>query len=158
MQRRLLVPILLATAALAACDRPANLSRETVARSLKGLLVYPGSRVVDMASGDSAGQIILETSDGPDTVASWFRRYLAYNHWNLENDAVQADGSIVIYARRQDQPLWIAIQRKSGGPGSTYSMTGAITGSADSAAAAPAKRDSTQRSGSSMSSKRIHRR
>lgn len=151
---------LLAMLAVAGCNRAAPVSRRTVTESLKGLLVYPRSQVVNMSSGDSAGQIMLTSPDGPDLVAGWFRQYLTLNHWSLENDAVQGDGSIAIYATRAGQPLWISIQRTTGGPGSSYTMTGAITGSADSTAtdSTKVKTDSTQRSGSSMSSKRIQRR
>ena len=151
MLRRLL-PFLIATLAVAGCQRPSPVSRHTIARSLRGVLVYPRSSLVDMASGDSAGQLTLSSPDAPDTVASWFRVSLSLNHWALQSDARQPDGSILIYAERGSQPLWISIQRSPGAPGSSYTVTGAIAGSADSTA------DSTQRSGSSMSSKRIQRR
>jgi hypothetical protein len=117
------------------------------------VLVYPRSTLVSMASGDSAGQLSLASPDAPDTVASWFRSSLALNRWTLQSDAKQNDGTILIYAERATQPLWISIQEASGGAGTSYTVTGAIAGSADSTA----KPDSTQRSGSSMSSKRIHR-
>jgi hypothetical protein len=130
-------PLVLAAFAVVGCERPAQVSRHTISQSLKGVLVYPRSSLVSMASGDSAGQLSLSSPDAPDSVASW-----------------QPDGSILIYAERAAQPLWISIQAASGAAGSSYTVTGAIAGSADSTARA----DSTQRSGSSMSSKRIHRR
>jgi hypothetical protein len=146
--------LLLVSVAVVGCDRPAQVSRHTIAQSLKGVLVYPRSTLVSMASGDSAGQLSLSSPDVPDTVAAWFRVTLAMNHWTLQSDARQNDGSILIYAERVSQPLWISIQEASGAPGTSYTVTGAIAGSADSAA----RGDSAQRSGSSMSSKRIHRR
>jgi hypothetical protein len=157
--RRSVIPILFLAFGLAACHRPAEVSRQTVARSLKGVLVYPRSTLVDMASGDSAGQLTLASPDAPDSVAAWFRVSLSLNNWSLQSDARQADGSIAMYAERQSQPLWISIQRATGTAGTSYTVTGAIAGSADSTATA-ARRvpDSTQRSGSSMSSKRIQRR
>ena len=150
---RSLIPILLAAVALAGCERPAQVSRHTIAQSLKGVLVYPRSTLVDMSSGDSAGQLALSSPDAPDAVAGWFRTNLLLNKWTLQNDSKQPDGSIQIYAEREHQPLWINIQQASGAAGSSYTVTGAIAGSsADSTA------DSTQRSGSNMSSKRIQRR
>jgi len=149
-----LFPLMLAALVAAGCKRPAEVSRHTVAQSLKGVLVYPRSTLVSMASGDSAGQLTLSSPDAPDSVAFWFRGTLALNHWTLQSDARQTDGSILIYAERQSQPLWISIQEMVGGRGTSYTVTGAITGSADTTA----RRDSTQRSGSSMSSKRIQRR
>jgi len=155
MQARL-APLLLAALAVAGCQRRGEISRTTIAESLKGVLVYPRSRVISMSSGDSAGQLTLSTPAGPDEVARWFRLMLSLNHWDLQSDSRQPDGSVLMYAERVRQPLWIRIQETTGAPGTTYSVTGAIVGSQDTAGTAPA--DSAQRSGSSMSSKRIHRR
>ena len=155
MQPRL-APLVLAVLAVAGCDRRGEVSRTTIAQSLKGVLVYPRSRLVSMSSGDSAGQLTLSTADAPDSVAKWFRGMLVTNHWDLQSDSRQSDGSIQMYAERARRPLWIHISETSGAPGATYSVTGAIVGSLDTAAKAPG--DSGQRSGSSMSSKRIQRR
>lgn len=152
--RTRLLPLVLAGLAVVGCERRGQVSPQTVARSLKGVLVYPRSILVSMASGDSAGQLTLSSQAAPDSVASWFRTSLALNNWTLQSDARQTDGSILIYAERGSQPLWINIQELSGASGTTYTVTGAIAGSADTTA----RRDSTQRSGSSMSSKRIQRR
>lgn len=157
--QRPLIPMLFLALGLAACHRPAEVSRQTVARSLKGVLVYPRSVVVGMSSGDSAGQLTLASRANPDNVAQWFRTSLTLNHWALQSDARQPDGSIIMYAERRSQPLWITIRQATGTAGTSYTVTGAIEGSADSTAATTAKAlDSTQRSGSSMSSKRIQRR
>ncbi|HZH40070.1 MAG TPA: hypothetical protein VFD85_03625 [Gemmatimonadales bacterium] len=150
--------LLSAACLVAACERVAPVSRHTIAQSLKGVLVYPRSTVVDLSSGDSAGQMTLASPDAPDAIAKWFRVNLVQNRWTLENDARQPDGTILIFAKRGAQPLWISIQRSSGGPGSNFTVTGAISGSSDSTRTASPGTDSTQRSGSSMSSKRIHRR
>ena len=158
MQRQL-IPMLFLTLGLAACHRRAEVSRHTIAQSLRGVLVYPRSTLVDMASGDSAGQLTLASPDAPDSVAAWFRFSLSLNDWSLQSDARQADGSIVIYAERKSQPLWINIQQATGTAGTSYTVTGAIAGSADSTAATASKSPgSSQRSGSNMSSKRIQRR
>ncbi|HWZ28333.1 MAG TPA: hypothetical protein VNX15_07220 [Gemmatimonadales bacterium] len=154
MRQRFLPMFLLAGLALVGCQRRGQVSPQIVAKSLKGVLVYPRSVLVSMASGDSAGQLTLSSQDAPDSVASWFRNSLALNNWTLQSDARQTDGSILIYAERGTQPLWISIQDVAGARGTSYTVTGAIAGSADSTA----RGDSTQRSGSSMSSKRIHRR
>ena len=92
------LPLLLAAVAAAGCERPAQVSRHTISQSLKGVLVYPRSTLVSMASGDSAGQLSLSSPDAPDSVASWFRLSLAMNHWTLQSDARQNDGAILIYA------------------------------------------------------------
>ena len=151
MNRRLLVCLTLAAAA--ACNRPGRASREVVSQSLEGVMVYPRSQPVSLSAGDSAGQLALWNADAPDSVADWYREALVRSHWTLKSDHRQPDGTILIYAERRAQPLWISIQKAAGAGGSNYSLTGAVVGSADSAAT-----DSTQRSGSSMSSKRIQRR
>ena len=157
--QRSLIPILFLALGVAACHRPAEVSRQTIARSLKGVLVYPRSAVVGMSSGDSAGQLSLSSRANPDSVAQWFRTSLMLNHWTLQSDARQPDGSVIMYAERQSQPLWITIRQATGTIGTSYTVTGAIEGSADSAAATAVNApDSTQRSGSNMSSKRIQRR
>ena len=151
MDRRLL--LVLAVLAPAGCNRPGHASREVVSRSLDGVMVYPRSQPVSLSAGDSAGQLSLWNADAPDSVADWYRGTLVRSHWTLKSDHRQPDGTILIYAERRQQPLWISIQKAAGARGSNYSLTGAVVGSADSAAT-----DSTQRSGSSMSSKRIQRR
>ena len=153
--QRPLIPMLFLALGLAACHRPAEVSRHTIAQSLRGVLVYPRSTLVDMSSGDSAGQLTLASPDAPDSVAAWFRLSLSLNNWSLRSDARQPDGSITMYAERKSQPLWINIQRATGTAGSSYTVTGAIVGSVDSTDTAAG---ATQRSGSSMSSKRIQRR
>jgi hypothetical protein len=154
MPRRLSAAVFLLIAA--ACHRPGEPSRATISQSLQGVLVYPGSHVVTMASGDSAGQLTLASPAPAESVAHWFRQMLLVNGWTLESDAKQPDGSVLMYAERGRRPLWIAIQEATGGPGTSYSVTGAIVGSVDTTKAGnPA--DSAQRSGSSMSSKRIQR-
>ncbi len=163
MFRRLAVAALTA-AALWGCDRTSRVSLPTVSQSLKGVLVYPHSRMVSMASGDSVGQVALVSPDDPDSVARWFRMYLGVNNWDLQSDGTQGDGSIAMYAERARRPLWISIRRNSGGPGTSYTLTGAIVGSRDTTAATPApaigipSESLPHRSGSSMSSKRIQRR
>jgi len=146
------IALLLTSLALAGCQRRGQVSPETVAQSLKGVLLFPRSALVSMSSGDSAGQLTVTAPAKPDSIAAWYRTYFAVNGWKLQSDAVQPDGTILMYAVRGAQPLWVSLQRSAGGAATTYTVTGAIAGSADST-----KADSAQRSGSSMSSKRIQR-
>ena len=83
------------------------------------------------------------------TVATWYRELLRLNGWELRADAVLNDGSISIYADSGKRPLWITLRANVGAPGTTYTLIGAVPGRDTSTA---------QRSGSSMSSKRIQRR
>ena len=147
--------VLAVALALAACERPAErrAEREYAARLLTGLLAYPQSSVVGVDVGHGAAQATLSTSAPVQEVATWYRRTLRLNGWELVNDAVMNDGSLVIYAQRGARPLWITLRAgASTGQGTTYTIIGADTTvtKADSTAA--------QRSGSSTSSNRIQRR
>jgi hypothetical protein len=158
MNRLRLVLMIASGLALFACDRghPAD-DRKLIGQALNGVLVYPGSAITSMSAGDSVGEVSLSTPIDPDTVADWFRGMLRLNHWDLQADSRQRDGSIAMYAEHAKQPLWITIKAATGGPGTTYTVVGAIVSGTDSGAF-PSTDSASQRSGSSKSSNRIHRR
>jgi hypothetical protein len=152
---RLSTVVLAVALTSAGCERPAErrAERDYAARLLTGLLAYPQSTMVGIDVGHGAAQVTLSTPAPVQEVATWYRRTLRLNGWELVNDAVMNDGSLVIYAQRGARPLWITLRAgASTGPGTTYTIIGADTtaASADSTAA--------QRSGSSTSSNRIQRR
>ena len=142
--RSTLVLLLLTTAA--ACNRPQPPdTRAMVSKSLHGVLVYPRSTLVDAASGSDAAQVTLTTLDSAAVVASWFRDELRLNGWALQSDLTNGDGSIAIVAQKGSRPLWITLRPNVGGPGSTYTVIGAVVSSdslavADSAAKQPPAR------------------
>ena len=151
---RLSLTLLALTLCLAACERPAERTgdRDYAAKLMAGLVAYPRSTLVGVDVGQGAAQVTLSTTAPVQEVATWYRRTLRLNGWELQNDAVMNDGSLAIFAQRGARPLWITLRASSGGQGTTYTVIGADTtaASADSTAA--------QRSGSSMSSNRIQRR
>jgi len=142
---------LVALVLFAACERAGEgaADRELAAAALQGVLAFPGSAVVSVSAGQDAAQAAFTTPAALQNVAAWYRLNLKLNDWEIKGDQLMADGSIAIYAVRRGKPLWITLQRSSGGPGTTYTLVGTLP-SADSARA--------QRSGSSMSSNRIQRR
>ena len=147
MTSRALLP-LLALLSTAACHRPDRTdSNDVLNRALSGLFIYPYSTQLGMTAGQDAGEARLTTVDSIGKVAAWFRTTLRLNHWTLESDVVAGDTMVTIYATNAERPVWITLHANVGGPGTTYSVVGAITTT-----------DTTQRSGSSMSSKRIQRR
>jgi len=147
---RIRLSVLTALALVAACEHRGEeeRTRETAAAALRGVLLYPGSTPITVSAGADAGQLVLTTPATLQDVATWYRRTLTLNGWELRSDAVLGDGGISISADRGRQPLWIILRPNVGGPGTTYTLIGAISRT-DTAA---------QRSGSSMSSKRIQRR
>jgi hypothetical protein len=131
--RPTLVLLLLAAAA---CNRPQPPdTRATLRQSLHGVLVYPRSTLLDVASGSDAAQVTLTTLDSVAVVASWFRSELNLNGWALQSDVTSGDGSIAIAVQKGNRPLWITLRPNVGGPGSTYTVIGAVV-SGDSMAVA----------------------
>jgi hypothetical protein len=130
-------------------DKEAQRARGVVGRALPGALSYPGSSLVNYAAGEDAARIELSTPAALKDVAAWYRQTLALNGWEVQSDAVDRSGAVSIYAEKGKQPLWLTLRANVGGPGTTYTLMGAIV-----------EPDSTdaQRSGSSMSSNRIQRR
>jgi len=132
--RPTLICLLLAVAT--ACNRPQPPdTRAMVRKSLHGVLVYPRSTLIDVASGSDAAQVTLTTLDSVVLVASWFRSELNLNGWALQSDVTNGDGSIAIVAQKGSRPLWITLRPNVGGPGSTYTVIGAVV-SGDSMAVA----------------------
>jgi hypothetical protein len=128
--------IVLLLIAAAACNRPQPPdTRATLRQSLHGVLVYPRSTLIDVASGSDAAQVTLTTLDSVGVVASWFRSELNLNGWALQSDLTSGDGSIAIAVQKGNRPLWITLRPNVGGPGSTYTVIGAVV-SGDSMAVA----------------------
>lgn len=119
--------VLLLLIAVAACNRPQPPDTRAVLRkSLHGVLVYPRSTLIDATSGSDAAQVTLTTLDSVAVVASWFRDELKLNGWALQSDVTNGDGSIAIVAQKGSRPLWITLRPNVGGPGSTYTVIGAV--------------------------------
>jgi len=133
------------------CDRPAEQTKERqfAARLMEGLLAYPRSTLVNIATGTDAAQVTLTAPAPAPKVAEWYRQVLRLNGWDLQNDATGTDASMTIYAEKGRRPLWIML--KPDGPTATrYTLIGAELPKDTTGTAA-------QRSGSSMSSNRIQR-
>jgi hypothetical protein len=54
------------------------------------------------------------------------------NQWTLQSDMTGNDGSVSIAAQRGKRPLWITLRPNVGGPGTTYTIIGAVVVDADS--------------------------
>jgi hypothetical protein len=119
--------VLLMLTAVVACNRPQPPdTRAMLRKSLHGVLVYPRSTLLDATSGADAAQVTLTTLDSVAVVASWFRGELNLNGWALQSDVTNSDGSIAIVAQKGSRPLWITLRPNVGGPGSTYTVIGAV--------------------------------
>ena len=123
---RSLIFCVLAALSVAACEKRHEAeSRAMAVRVLQGVLVYPRSQVVSIASGSDAAQVELSSTASTDAVAAWYRQTLRLNGWELKSDGKLADGGVTIYAEQGRRPLWITLHPNVGGPGTTYNLIGA---------------------------------
>jgi len=123
---RSLIFCVLAALSVAACEKRHEAeSRAMAVRVLQGVLVYPRSQVVSIASGSDAAQVELSSTASTDAVAAWYRQTLRLNGWELKSDGKLADGGVTIYAEQGRRPLWITLHPSVGGPGTTYNLIGA---------------------------------
>ncbi|MGH7614870.1 MAG: hypothetical protein ACREMW_12620 [Gemmatimonadales bacterium] len=130
---RQFLPLLLVAIAVVACERRrAPDTRAMVRQTLHGVIVYPHSVELGAAAGEDAAEITLTTADSIAPVANWFREVLRLNRWELQSDVTGADGSVSIAALRDKRPMWIMLRPNVGGPGTTYSIIGALVTDADS--------------------------
>ena len=123
------IPLLLALTLVAAgCDRERDTeqARAVAARALRGVLAYPQSTLVSLSAGSDAAELAFSSTAPVTDVAQWYRRALAANGWELKTDQVGPDGTITMYAEQGKRPLWLTVRPTTGGPGSTYTMIGAI--------------------------------
>ncbi len=134
LMRRFLPVLLIAVALAAACERRRRAPdpQEMVRQALHGVLVYPHSLQLGMAAGEEAAQVTLTTPDSIGQVAHWFREVLRLNRWALQSDVTGGDGSVSITALRGKRPLWVTLRPNTGGPGTTYTIIGAVVADADS--------------------------
>lgn len=123
---RSLIFCVLAALSVAACEKRHEAeSRAMAVRVLQGVLVYPRSQVVSVASGSDAAQVELSSTASTEAVAAWYRQALRLNGWELKSDGKLADGGVTIYAEQGRRPLWITLHPNVGGPGTTYNLIGA---------------------------------
>jgi len=128
MPRPLLFLLLVAVAALPGCSRrdAGAADRQLAGRVMKGVIAYPGSQLLGVSTGQDAAAVQLLAPADQAKVAAWFRQALPLNKWELERDAKDQDGSVVIYARQGPRPLWVTLRPTVAGVGTTYSLIGAV--------------------------------
>lgn len=114
--------------ALVACERPGSpeQTRRLAGQALQGTLAYPRSTVVSVSAGDEAAQLVLSSPDSVEVVAKWFVRALGLNHWEIQRNITDRNGTVTIYAEQNKRPLWLTLRPNVGGPGTTYTMIGVI--------------------------------
>ena len=126
--RRSMLLLLALTLVAAGCDRERDVQqdRDLAARALRGVLAYPHSTLVSLSAGNDAAELAFSSPAAVADVAQWYRLALAANGWELKTDQVGQDGSVSMYAEKAKRPLWLTMRPNTGGPGSIYTMIGAI--------------------------------
>ncbi|HYR31063.1 MAG TPA: hypothetical protein VEO93_04025 [Gemmatimonadales bacterium] len=125
MPRPFIVCLLMAVT-VAGCERRHEAeSRAMAVRVLQGVLVFPGSQVVNVASGADAAEVELSSPASLAAVALWYHQVLRLNGWELRSDAKLPDGGVTIYAEQGRRPLWITLHPTVGARGTTYNLIGA---------------------------------
>ncbi len=111
-----------------ACERPAagEREREMVARALPTALAYPQSTVARVSAGGDAAELTLVAPAPADAVLAWYRQFLQLNGWRTLSEATRGDGTTVLHAVKDGRPLWITVHATVGGPGTTYTLVGAV--------------------------------
>ncbi len=120
--------VLALTLVAAGCDRPndAEEARKLAGRALRGVLSYPQSTLVNVSAGQEAAEVVLSSPAAVPDIAAWYRRALPLNGWELKSDQAGRDGNVTMYAEHGDRPLWITLRPNVGGPGTTYTLIGAL--------------------------------
>ena len=122
-------------ATLAACaDKTPKMAK--LNEALPNIPLPPQPSFVGRSGGPDALQVTLRSPASPDAVASYYRGVFKTGNWKLVNDAKDAEGATVLFARQNGPPLWVRIQPRAGG-GSTVELSGAVLSKVDSAGARP---------------------
>lgn len=113
----------------AACERPAPgaREREVAMRAIPNTLSYPRSTITQLSAGSDAAEITLVAPAPADEVVAWYRQFLQLNGWRTLSDTRRRDGTSVLHAVKDGRPLWITVHASVGGPGTTYTLVGAVT-------------------------------
>ncbi|HEV8399835.1 MAG TPA: hypothetical protein VGQ18_08360 [Gemmatimonadales bacterium] len=126
MRRSTLFLVLALLAAGCNRERSDADARALAVRALRGALAYPQSTLVNLSAGTDAAELTFTSGAAAADVAQWYRRALTANGWEVKSDQTGRDGAIAMYAEQGPRPLWLTVRPNVGGPGSTYTMIGAI--------------------------------
>jgi hypothetical protein len=120
--------VVLIYAALLGCERPGSpeQTRRLTGQALRGALAYPRSSMVSASAGEEAAQLVMSSPDSVSVIAKWFVQTLTLNKWDVQRNITDRSGTVTIYAEQDKRPLWLTLRPNVGGPGTTYTMIGAI--------------------------------
>lgn len=119
--------LLCITLLAAGCNRPDEgaRARELTSRALQGMLAYPQSTLVRVSAGEDAGEMILTSPAPVLEILAWYRQALKLNGWQVKSEQTR-QGRVTLYVEKEGRPVWITLMPNTGGPGTTYTLVGAI--------------------------------
>jgi hypothetical protein len=112
-------------AALIACGEKAP-SAPKLSEVFSVLPLPPRPSFVSRSGGADAIQITVRTPLRADSVAAYYRSVFKAKDWKLINDTKDKDGAVVLFAQRQNRPLWVRVRADNGGSGSLVDLAGAV--------------------------------
>jgi hypothetical protein len=120
--------------ALAACgDQAPRTAR--LSEALPNLPLPPRPSFVSRAGGPDALQVTVRSPTSADSVATYYRQVFKRGNWRLVNDAKDAEGATVLFAKQNGPPLWVRIREAEDGPGSLVELSGAVVPRSEQGAA-----------------------
>lgn len=126
----------------AACQRDAAEQPEQTADLLKvipNIPFPPGAEPLTSEKGRDAAQLLIVSTIGPDSVASYYRTLFTAEPWRLINESTSA-GVTSFYVEQDGPSLWVTVQQ-NGDSGSMVTIAGAEK--SDTSGQAPKSRGAT---------------
>ncbi len=90
------------------------------------LPIPPQAHFVSRSGGADAIQITVRTPIRPDQIATYYRSVFKGDGWKLINDAKDQGGAVVLFAQRENRPLWVRVRLDPGTGGSLVDLAGAV--------------------------------
>jgi predicted component of type VI protein secretion system len=132
---------------LVACQSEPPAKKEPqVGQAFPTLPLPPSPELVSRSGSEDALQLTVRSPSDLAGVTEYYRTVLSQGKWRLVSDVKSADGSAMLYAEQQGQPLWVRIWKSGDRSGTMVQLTGAV-----------ATKDSVQKKSQTTTKGRPHR-
>jgi hypothetical protein len=93
----------------------------------------PQAEFVSRSGGKDALQVTVRSPFKAEQVLAYYREILKTGGWQLVNEARDAEGAVVLFAKQKGPPLWVRIRSTDDSTGALVELSGALTVARDSA-------------------------
>jgi hypothetical protein len=111
---------------LAGCGNPAP-KPPRMSEVFPNLPLPPQATFVSRSGGRDALQVTVRSPLKVEQVTAYYRGVLKTGGWQLVNDARDADGAVVLFARQKGPPLWVRIRSTDDSAATLVELSGAIS-------------------------------